>query len=57
MGLEPHVAVGFSCSRIRDPQIRIIMCPGRLSIRVIIPCNFLHLISILFRLNQTARFI
>ena len=37
MGLEPHIAVGFSCSRIRDPQIRIIMCPGRLCIRIIIP--------------------
>ena len=57
MCLEPHIAVSFSGSRISDPQLRVIMCPGRLRIRIIIALNFLNLISILFHLLRATRFI
>jgi len=57
MCLEPHIAVGLSGSRISGPQLRVIMCPGRLRIRIIIALNFLNLISILFHLLRATRFI
>ena len=57
MCLEPHIAVGLSGSRISDPQLRVIMCPGCLGIRIIIALNFLDLISILFNLLRATRFI